>query len=222
MSSDGSLNAKLSEKISPLHLKVWVIIGISVGVFIILILGLLSLWTMFRRRARRGADKFPISQIPNTSKEIPVDRVAGQSASHNLPDLEGSLPIQEKSHDKNSEKILVRLGTSKSTDADNISQCSSVYVLDKAGSSQSGDDGSWGNGHFRKKSSSYTSASPLVGLPEFSHLGWGHWFTLRDLEYVTNRFSKENVIGEGGYGIVYRGKLINGMEVAVKKLLNNL
>nr|DAD38427.1 TPA_asm: hypothetical protein HUJ06_009068 [Nelumbo nucifera] len=36
------------------------------------------------------------------------------------------------------------------------------------------------------------------------------------------RFSKENVIGEGGYGVVYRGHLINGTPVAVKKLLNNL
>ena len=73
-----------------------------------------------------------------------------------------------------------------------------------------------------RKQSSYATASPLIGLPEMSHLGWGHWFTLRDLQLATNRFSAENVIGEGGYGVVYRGVLINGTEVAVKKLLNNL
>ncbi|XVE89503.1 hypothetical protein DITRI_Ditri20bG0001900 [Diplodiscus trichospermus] len=75
-----------------------------------------------------------------------------------------------------------------------------------------------------KSSSLYpiTAPSPLVGLPEFSHLGWGHWFTLRDLELATNRFSKENVIGEGGYGVVYQGHLINGTPVAVKKIFNNL
>ncbi|MCI16576.1 putative receptor-like protein kinase, partial [Trifolium medium] len=55
-----------------------------------------------------------------------------------------------------------------------------------------------------------------------SHLGWGHWFTLRDLELSTNRFAAGNVIGEGGYGVVYKGRLINGSEVAVKRLLNNL
>jgi len=60
------------------------------------------------------------------------------------------------------------------------------------------------------------------GLPEFSHLGWGHWFTLRDLELATYRFAKNIIIGEGGYGVVYRGQLINGNLVAVKKLLNNL
>lgn len=67
-----------------------------------------------------------------------------------------------------------------------------------------------------------SAPSPLTGLPEVSHLGWGHWFTLRDLEIATKRFSKENVIGEGGYGVVYRGNLVNGTPVAVKRLLNNL
>ncbi|RZS26323.1 hypothetical protein BHM03_00059645, partial [Ensete ventricosum] len=32
---------------------------------------------------------------------------------------------------------------------------------------------------------------------------WGHWFTLRDLEIATDWFSKDNVLGEGGYGVVY-------------------
>ncbi|KAF9623709.1 hypothetical protein IFM89_004089 [Coptis chinensis] len=44
----------------------------------------------------------------------------------------------------------------------------------------------------------------------------------RDLELATSRFLKENVLGEGGYGVVYRGNLINGTPVAVKKLLDNL
>ncbi|CAL9020250.1 unnamed protein product, partial [Prunus brigantina] len=47
-----------------------------------------------------------------------------------------------------------------------------------------------------KASSSYpiTAWSPLVGLPEFSHLGWGHWFTLRDLEVAVG---KKKIEGEG-------------------------
>ncbi|KAL3616184.1 hypothetical protein CASFOL_039574 [Castilleja foliolosa] len=66
-----------------------------------------------------------------------------------------------------------------------------------------------------KKNQSFSS-------PELSHLDWGHWFTLRELEIATDKFSKENVIGEGGYGVVYRGRLVNGTIVAVKRLLNNL
>lgn len=58
-------------------------------------------------------------------------------------------------------------------------------------------------------------------LPEVSHLGWGRWYTLRELEAATDGLSDENVIGEGGYGIVYRGVLADGTRVAVKNLLNN-
>lgn len=66
-----------------------------------------------------------------------------------------------------------------------------------------------------------STESPSTSVPEVSHLGWGHWYILRDLEIATNGFSDENVIGEGGYGIVYRGLLPNGNPVAVKNLLNN-
>lgn len=57
--------------------------------------------------------------------------------------------------------------------------------------------------------------------PEVSHLGWGRWYTLRELEAATNHLCEENVIGEGGYGIVYHGVLADGTKVAVKNLLNN-
>ncbi|PWA87153.1 telokin/Myosin light chain kinase [Artemisia annua] len=57
--------------------------------------------------------------------------------------------------------------------------------------------------------------------PEVSHLGWGNWYTLRELDIATNGFSSENVIGEGGYGIVYSGVLADNTMVAVKNLLNN-
>lgn len=52
-------------------------------------------------------------------------------------------------------------------------------------------------------------------------IGWGRWYSLRELEIATRRFAEENVIGEGGYGIVYRGVLQDESVVAVKNLLNN-
>ncbi|EPS71499.1 hypothetical protein M569_03254, partial [Genlisea aurea] len=58
-------------------------------------------------------------------------------------------------------------------------------------------------------------------FPEVSHLGWGKWYTLRELEASCNGFSDENVIGEGGYGIVYYGVLPDTTRVAIKNLLNN-
>lgn len=224
MSSTGPLSAQLSKKTAFFGLKLWVVIGICVGAFIVLILSLLSLWVTFRRKSRRSLDRIILSQIPNVSKEIEVDKVGTNFLSHNIHDHEGAVNRNDKSFNKGSEKMLVHLSRSRSGDADNISQCSSVHQHDRVADLHSGEEGRSGTVNIRNTSSSYglVSASPLVGLPEFSHLGWGHWFTLRDLEYATNRFSKENVIGEGGYGIVYRGKLINGTEVAVKKLLNNL
>lgn len=223
MSTD-PLNAQLSKRTPFFGLKLWVVIGIFVGALIVLILSFLSVWITFRRKSRRTIDKFPLSQIPNISKDIKVDRVGASILYNNLHEREGVLSRHDKSFDKGSEKMLVHLSMSKSSEADNISQCSSVYQNERVGSSYSGEEGSSGTVNICKSSSSYglVSASPLVGLPEFSHLGWGHWFTLRDLELATNRFSKENVLGEGGYGVVYRGRLINGTEVAVKRLLNNL
>ncbi|CAK9176434.1 unnamed protein product [Ilex paraguariensis] len=220
--SSGSLNAELSEKTSFLGLKLWVVIGVCVGAFIVFILCILSIWMTFRRKSRRTLNKYSVFEIPNVSKDIKVDRVGGQNI-HDHPESLYQAFNNNRSSDKISEKMLVHLGKSKSSDADTISQCSSMYHHEIGCSSQSGEEGSSGNA--RKQSSlSYglAMASPLIGLPEISHLGWGHWFTLRDLELATNRFSAENVIGEGGYGIVYRGKLVNGTEVAVKKLLNNL
>ncbi|ONM31816.1 putative receptor-like protein kinase [Zea mays] len=115
---------------------------------------------------------------------------------------------------------MAHLGVSKSKRGDE-SHSGSFRYMDKDAGFQSAEEG--GSGTFRQTSANAIVApSPLVGLPEFSYLGWGHWFTLRDLELATNRFSKDNIIGEGGYGVVYRGQLINGSPVAVKKLLNNL
>ncbi|KAG5232506.1 serine/threonine-protein kinase [Salix suchowensis] len=43
-------------------------------------------------------------------------------------------------------------------------------------------------------------------------------FTYRELEIATNKFSSSNVIGSGGYGVVYRGTLIDGTVAAIKML----
>ncbi|CAN1843278.1 Probable serine/threonine-protein kinase PBL7 [Linum perenne] len=43
-------------------------------------------------------------------------------------------------------------------------------------------------------------------------------FTYRELESATDRFSESNVIGNGGYGVVYRGILSDGTVAAIKML----
>ncbi|KAI3809777.1 hypothetical protein L1987_19377 [Smallanthus sonchifolius] len=64
-------------------------------------------------------------------------------------------------------------------------------------------------------------ASSSVSAENLSSLGFGRWYGLNELEIATSNFAVENVIGEGGYGIVYRGVLRDGSVVAVKNLLNN-
>ncbi|KAK2639279.1 hypothetical protein Ddye_027074 [Dipteronia dyeriana] len=47
---------------------------------------------------------------------------------------------------------------------------------------------------------------------------WFPLFSLASVSAATDNFSAENKLGEGGFGPVYKGKLLNGQEVAVKRL----
>ncbi|KAL8121033.1 hypothetical protein AgCh_017985 [Apium graveolens] len=44
------------------------------------------------------------------------------------------------------------------------------------------------------------------------------WFTYSEIVDATNGFSKQNLLGEGGFGCVYKGYLVDGREIAVKQL----
>lgn len=41
---------------------------------------------------------------------------------------------------------------------------------------------------------------------------------MRELQVATDSFSNKNILGRGGFGKVYRGRLANGSLVAVKRL----
>ncbi|XP_024029902.1 cysteine-rich receptor-like protein kinase 10 [Morus notabilis] len=43
-------------------------------------------------------------------------------------------------------------------------------------------------------------------------------FDFKTIETATSKFSDDNVLGEGGFGKVYKGKLQDGREIAVKRL----
>ncbi|XP_057428730.1 receptor-like serine/threonine-protein kinase SD1-8 isoform X2 [Lotus japonicus] len=46
-------------------------------------------------------------------------------------------------------------------------------------------------------------------------------FDFNTITMATNNFCEANKLGEGGFGIVYRGRLMDGQEIAVKRLSKN-
>lgn len=43
-------------------------------------------------------------------------------------------------------------------------------------------------------------------------------FSWRELQIATDSFSEKNVLGQGGFGKVYKGVLVDGTKIAVKRL----
>jgi serine/threonine protein kinase len=43
-------------------------------------------------------------------------------------------------------------------------------------------------------------------------------YQFKELQTATENFSSKNILGKGGFGIVYRGRLTDGTLVAVKRL----
>ena len=50
------------------------------------------------------------------------------------------------------------------------------------------------------------------------HIGHLTRFSFRELQVATGNFSQKNILGQGGFGVVYKGNLPNRMLVAVKRL----
>jgi hypothetical protein len=67
----------------------------------------------------------------------------------------------------------------------------------------------------KRKMGRISGAAPGV------EMGWGRWYELEELEAATGGFREANVVGEGGYGTVYRGVLADGEVVAVKFLFDH-
>ncbi|ERM96432.1 probable serine/threonine-protein kinase At1g01540 [Amborella trichopoda] len=197
------LNNQLSKPTSIFGLRLWVVIGISVGAAIVIVLFLLSLCIAFRRKsAATTRRKTPFSHnLHNQFSTTPVVSREIQEINNNNPssDLEKSV-IHVSEH----ASPAVFSEPRKDIQID-IGKDHRIIFSDRQVSCES--------------RSTVDSAPPAV--PEVSHLGWGHWYTLRELEIATNGLSDENVIGEGGYGIVYRGVLLDNTIVAIKNLLNN-
>ncbi|KAJ0515729.1 putative transferase, protein kinase RLK-Pelle-LRR-II family [Helianthus annuus] len=69
----------------------------------------------------------------------------------------------------------------------------------------------------RRKPQDFFFDVPAEEDPEV-HLGQLKRFSLRELQVATDSFSNKNILGRGGFGKVYKGRLADGSLVAVKRL----
>ncbi|KAH1056172.1 hypothetical protein J1N35_034237 [Gossypium stocksii] len=71
---------------------------------------------------------------------------------------------------------------------------------------------------------SFTSFKDSLGekeIDESRRNGDLPYFDLGTIAAATNNFSSDNKLGQGGFGPVYKGVLLNGKEIAVKRLSNS-
>lgn len=203
----GFLNDELSKRTSIFGLRLWVVLGICVGAAIVLVMFLISLWFTSRRSKQNPSSQKPT--IQNVSKEIQEIRIDPNRTQTHYPD---PVPEPDQLAGAAEQKALLledesQIGRQRNIIHIEIGKGHRIAYPERGGGGFSG---------------SADQVVPVpVPVPEVSHLGWGHWYTLRELEVATDGFSDENVIGEGGYGIVYSGVLEDNTRVAVKNLLNN-
>ncbi|XP_038884957.1 probable serine/threonine-protein kinase At1g01540 [Benincasa hispida] len=214
MSNYAFLNDQLSKRTSIFGLRLWVVLGICVGAAIVIVLFLISLWFTSRRNSSNKSKPSQNPIIPNVSKEIQEIRIDhSRNPTHSDPKVQlasNPEPLPE------AEPLATLLQTEEGSPPSGRHRIHIEIGKDhRISYPERGGGSSHGSGEAR------SGDQASMAVPEVSHLGWGHWYTLRELEYSTNSFADENVIGEGGYGIVYRGVLEDNTVVAIKNLLNN-
>ncbi|XP_055805938.1 LEAF RUST 10 DISEASE-RESISTANCE LOCUS RECEPTOR-LIKE PROTEIN KINASE-like 1.4 [Solanum dulcamara] len=74
---------------------------------------------------------------------------------------------------------------------------------------------------FTRSTPSYPSSKSEADYGRGSSYFGAHVFSFDELEEATNNFDQSKELGDGGFGVVYYGKLHDGRVVAVKRLYEN-
>ncbi|CAH8314366.1 unnamed protein product [Eruca vesicaria subsp. sativa] len=92
-----------------------------------------------------------------------------------------------------------------------------VLVSDAA-SNGNGGSGGYGNGHGGNNFNALNSPSSGDNSERFLLEGGSVTIPMEVLRQVTNNFSEANILGRGGFGVVYAGELHDGTKTAVKRM----
>lgn len=200
---------ELLKKTSIFGLQLWVLIGTTIGVAVIILLFLIcSMWFFCRRNRKSNPKNSSHKPIVLNAQRIDIPEFC--PVSPKTPTKFEHYPISTQEPDSN----LVLLDGSSS-----ISTGLSRNPIETAEESRT-------IAHSRERSGEGSSVDsketqPSTYPPEISQYGWGRCYTLQELKDATDGFSDENVIGEGGYGVVYHGITDDHKQIAVKNLINN-
>lgn len=190
--SNDSIPDKLTSKTSFLSLKLYIVIGI-------LLLCAISVFVaifLFVRLKKNSRNRKVKMRVKHSSGLIPL-------VSKEI------VEIKALDRNVNPEKAEVKIGNKDFKEPEEIKIDVNEEIV-------KGDKGGEKSGESDVSGGSRSDVSV-----EAENIGWGRWYTLKELEVATRGFAEENIIGEGGYGVVYRGVVNDGSVVAVKNLLNN-
>jgi len=217
--SAGYLNGWLSQQTPVLGLRLWVLIGIAVGAAIVLVL--LLIFVCLSRRRRRRDEVLAANLYPADTKLL-KQHLQQATPTKDIQEIVRR-QHQHQHQPQTPPQPAVQLAKAEPplTPPPQHRAPAPVVPTPPARKTPGSGMSATTSGGSERDGATPRSTGSAAGAPEVSHLGWGHWFTLRELEEATDGLAEENVIGEGGYGIVYRGTLHDSTMIAVKNLLNN-
>ncbi|CAD5323953.1 unnamed protein product [Arabidopsis thaliana] len=92
-----------------------------------------------------------------------------------------------------------------------------ILVSDAVSNGGSG-NGGYANGHGANNFNALNSPSSGDNSDRFLLEGGSVTIPMEVLRQVTNNFSEDNILGRGGFGVVYAGELHDGTKTAVKRM----